>query len=88
MELLDFVGLAAIPYIVGLVELVKPFVADKRLYPLIAVAFGITLNEVLAWQLGNGYALATLLGVATGLAASGLYSAGATVRSGNGGNTP
>lgn len=87
MELMDFVGLAAIPFVIGLVELLKPFISDKRFYPIVAVVFGVALNEVVAWQLNQGYALATLLGVTVGLAASGLYSTGATIRRGNGGDT-
>ena len=82
MELLDFVGLAAIPFIVGLVELVKPFIADKRFYPIVAVTIGVILNLIVAWQLDTGYVLAVLLGALVGLAASGLYSAGATIRAG------
>ena len=80
MELVDFIGLGAIPIIMGLVQIVKAFTDDKRLYPVCAIIFGAAINFIVAWQMGNDLVLAVIVGVVAGLAASGLYSTGSTVR--------
>lgn len=80
MELQDWVGLGGIPVIVALVQLAKPFVPDDRFHPLLALAFGIVWNTLLALAMGAALpeqiARAALIGVVLGLAASGLYSGG------------
>ena len=81
MELSDFVGLAAVPVIIGLVEIVKRWIADDRWYPLIALVLGMAINAAIAYQTAGNYLLAVLIGVVAGLAASGLYSGQKTVRS-------
>ena len=80
MELTDFVGLAAVPVIIGLVEIVKRWIADDRWYPLIALLLGVAINAAIAYQTGTDYLLAVLIGIVAGLAASGLYSSGKTFR--------
>lgn len=79
MEISDIVGLAGVPVIVAAVELVKPFVADRRFYPLIALALGLVVNLGTALALDTDPRRALLLGLVAGLAASGLYSQGKTV---------
>ncbi len=82
MELSDFWGLAGLPFVMALVQVVKAYVDDKRAYPLVAMAFGIAINLAVGFQTGVSPLLAVLLGVVVGLAASGLYSSGKAI-SGN-----
>lgn len=76
MELRELFGIAGVPVIVALVEVVKrvrPEVADGW-YPLFALGFGIGLNLLLGWKLGTDPVVAGVTGLVAGLAASGLYS--------------
>ncbi len=74
MEYGDFIGLAGFPVIAALVQVFKPWISDDRWTPIIALALGIIINVGIAVQAGNDVVLAVLLGIVTGLAASGLYS--------------
>lgn len=70
----QFYGLAGFPIIAALVSaFVKPFVPDDRYYPIAAIALGVALNVAIAYRAGGDWFLGLLLGVVTGLAASGLY---------------
>jgi hypothetical protein len=84
--LTSIVALGGVPLILGLVQLFKPFIMDTRYYPLVAMAFGLVINLVAGWALGAGvtadWITALLNGIIAGLAASGLYSAGSTLREG------
>lgn len=80
MEYTDFVGLAAVPVIIGLVEVCKRWIADDRYYPLIALFLGIAINAAIAYQTAGDYLLATMVGIVAGLASSGLYSGQKTIR--------
>lgn len=79
------IGVAGIPLIIALVEALKPYIRAKRLYPVVAIVLGLALNLLAAFGLGAStraeWVAASIWGVVTGLAASGLYSAGATMRS-------
>ena len=68
-------GLAAAPFITALLQMLKPFVKDARLYPLMAIAVGVLWN--VGFTVGTDeFSRATVfLGLAAGLSASGLYSA-------------
>ncbi len=79
MELSDFVGLACVPVLIGLVEVCKRWIADDRWYAPIAIALGVIINCAIAYQTAADYLLAVLIGVVAGLAASGLYSSGKTI---------
>lgn len=82
MEYSDFIGLAGIPIITGLIQIVKGFnVPDKGL-PVVALILGMVLNIVIAVSVGNEILLAVLMGIVTGLAASGLYSQTKTIAKG------
>jgi hypothetical protein len=70
----EFIGLAGVPVIVGLVEVGKLWVKDSRWYPLMALACGVSLNVGAALILGRPVPEGVLTGVVAGLAASGLYS--------------
>lgn len=79
MELSDFVGLACVPVVIGLVEVCKRWIADDRVYPLLALFFGVIINIAIAYRLGGDFLLAALVGVVAGLASAGLYSGGKAV---------
>jgi hypothetical protein len=80
----SLVALGGVPLILGLVQLFRPFISDTRFYPLLALAFGLLINLVAGWALGANVATdwvtALFNGIIAGLAASGLYSAGSTLR--------
>lgn len=82
----SLVGLGGIPLILALTQLFKPWVKATRTYPFISVAWGLAINVGLALGLGPADRLAVIkaifAGVMAGLAASGLYSSGATFKEG------
>ena len=82
----SIVALGGVPLILGLVQLFKPFISDTRFYPLVALGFGLVINLVAAWALGasasSDWVTALFNGIIAGMAASGLYSAGSTLREG------
>ena len=82
----SLVALGGVPLILGLVQLFKPFITDTRYYPLVALAFGLLINLVAGWALGASVATdwvtALFNGIIAGMAASGLYSTGSTLREG------
>lgn len=76
MQYSDFIGLAGAPVITGLVEVfVKPFITDDRFYPVAAVLLGLIWNVGIAVSTNTDIVLSVLVGIATGLAAAGFYSA-------------
>ncbi len=70
----QFLGLAGFPIITALVSVAKPWLPDERLHPPVALALGVALNVGIAYQQQTDLVLAVLVGIVTGLAASGLYS--------------
>lgn len=74
MDVREFIGLAGVPVIVGLVEVGKLWVKDSRWYPVMALACGVGLNVAVALILGRPVPEGILTGVVAGLAAGGLYS--------------
>ncbi|TAK33757.1 MAG: hypothetical protein EPO21_11795 [Chloroflexota bacterium] len=75
MELQNVAGLAGVPVIVALVEGFKRFYpGEERVYPLVAIGFGLAINVGLAWTSIGNLRLAIVYGIVAGLAASGLYS--------------
>lgn len=83
----SIVALGGVPLILGLVQLFKPFITDTRLYPLLAVGFGLAINLIAGWALGasvsSDWITALFNGIIAGLAASGLYSASSTMKEGD-----
>lgn len=79
-------GLGGLPAILALTQMWKGIITDTRWYPLISVAMGLVVNILAAIALsqttGRDMAAAMLMGIMAGLAAAGLYSAGATLREG------
>ncbi|MFN8533270.1 MAG: hypothetical protein U0556_06965 [Dehalococcoidia bacterium] len=76
MNAQDLIGLAGVPVIVALVQVFKPFVADSRFYPPIALGMGLLLNLGAAFLLDADPQRAALAGIVAGLAAAGLYDQG------------
>ena len=80
------VGLAGVPVVVALTQLVKPFFADTRAYPFISIVWALAINLFAAWMLTDfakaEVGTAVILGLLAGLSAGGLYSAGSTIREG------
>ncbi|GIW09055.1 MAG: hypothetical protein KatS3mg061_0112 [Dehalococcoidia bacterium] len=79
MDLQELIGLAGVPVIVALVQLVKPWVSDSRWHPWLAVGWGVGLNLAAGVLLGNDPARTVLTGLVAGLAAAGLYDSGRAV---------
>ena len=77
----SLVGLAGAPLVIALVALARdtfPGLAT-RYVPALTLGISIGLNVLLAFQLGTRPSVAVLVGLVTGLAASGLYSHVTTV---------
>ena len=83
-ELIGLFGLGSVGLVLALTQVVKPWVNDTRLYPLISIALGIGLNILIGQMTHNGVASSILYGMMAGLSASGLYSFGATLKEGVG----
>lgn len=72
------VDAAVVAGIVGIVQVAKPFVPDERVWAVLALVLGV------AWGVGSRVASGgdilsgAMLGVMTGLAASGAFSQGKT----------
>lgn len=82
----SLISLGGIPVIVGLTWIFKPFISDTRFYPFIAIGFGLLINLAITYALGllqgAGVIVAVFQGIVAGMAASGAYSAGSTIREG------
>lgn len=79
---LSLVGLAGAPVVVALVQLVKTSWPDlpTRWFPLFSLFFSVALNLAVALVVSSSLPIAALLGLVTGLAASGFYSWGGALR--------
>lgn len=73
---LGLVGLAGAPVVLALVQVVKVSFPrlPARFLPALTLAVGLALNVFLALGLGETVWSAAVLGIVTGLTASGLYS--------------
>ena len=82
----SIVALGGVPLILGLVQLFKPFITDTCFYPLVALVIGLVINLAAGWALGasvaSDWVTALFNGIIAGMAASGLYSAGSTLKEG------
>ncbi len=74
----SLVAIGGVAIIMGIVQVLKPFVTDGRLYPVIAVFLGLILNiaatTVLCYVAAVDWMAAVVNGIMAGLAFSGLYS--------------
>ncbi len=82
MELSDFWGFAGVPFIVALVAVAKAWVSDTRWLPPLALALGVILNVGITANTGKDLLTGVLVGLAVGLASSGLYEQGRSVLGG------
>jgi len=75
MDIRDFVGIGGVPLVQALVALVKTSFPglSARYYPSVSVVFGVVVNLALAYLLESDYRIAVVVGVVTGLVASGLF---------------
>lgn len=76
-----YAGVAAVPMIVGLVEVGKRLGLSEKVAPVMSMLFGLALS--LGYQFVQGgdprsWVDAVVIGLALGLSASGLYSSGKT----------
>lgn len=75
----ELIGLAGAPVVMALVAVLRQAITiPDRYTPLLALALGIVWNVGLraADMTESTYAVAAVLGILSGLAASGLYSGG------------
>jgi hypothetical protein len=74
--LTSYAGLAGIPLVMALVQLVKLTFpgAPQCVWPAVTLGVAVAWNVGLALVLGTSGGAAVLVGLLTGLAASGLYS--------------
>ena len=75
-DLNQLYGLAGIPIISALIQLAKITIPETpdRFWPLASVIIAVVFNVMLGWRLGSDMAIAGVIGLVAGLAASGLYS--------------
>lgn len=75
-DLNQLYGLAGIPIISALIQLVKITIPElpDRFWPLASVAIAMAFNVLLGWRLGGDVFIGAILGLVVGLASSGLYS--------------
>ncbi|HLS36340.1 MAG TPA: hypothetical protein VK061_08895 [Bacillota bacterium] len=70
--LVEVYGVAIIPLIIGLVELLKRFGLPKRVLPIASLMFGVIAGVVYIHPMNVKAGI--LVGLMLGLSASGLYS--------------
>ncbi len=77
----ELIGLAGVPLVVALTQLVKALAPElpARFHPLVALAWALALNLLLARAMDLPWPEMVVEGVIAGLAAAGLYSAGKAV---------
>jgi hypothetical protein len=78
MDLTSLVGLAGVPLVSALTAWIKMTFPNLpgQYVPSVAIVWGVILNNALSLVLGTDWRVALLVGVVTGLAASGIYTAG------------
>lgn len=76
VDITSLVGVAGAPLVLALVSLVRESFPrlPTRYLPAVTLLLAIALNLGLAGELGTPAGIAVLVGIVTGLTASGLYS--------------
>jgi hypothetical protein len=84
MDPRSFYGLAGIPVVLALVQVIKVGLpgVDGRVWPAVTLGVAVGFNVGLAALIGSDPGLAALVGLVTGLSASGLYSQGKVLGAG------
>jgi hypothetical protein len=72
----QFLGIAGAPFITAIVEMAKQTIPEwpDRVWPGFALLLGVAVNVAIAYREQGDMLLAVLVGIVTGLTASGLYS--------------
>lgn len=76
MDYSQFIGLAGAPFITAIIQAAKATIPEwpDRVWPGFALLLGVAVNVAVAYRQQTDMMLAVLVGIVTGLAASGLYS--------------
>ena len=83
IDLGSMLGVGSVPVVLAVVQFLKPFIDDKRFYPLVGMIVGVAFNILVGLALSLPIAQTALVGILAGLGASGLYSFGSTLSLGN-----
>lgn len=75
---MEYLGFAGVPIIIGLVQMAKEAGLPARYAAAVAVCLGVIINAGVTIATGGDVIGGLLLGIAVGLAASGLYSVART----------
>lgn len=80
LDIRTFVGLGGIPLVQAIVAALKTTIPNlpARYYPAVSIVVGEAINVGLAYMLNIDLRTAVVIGVVTGLAASGLFDYGKT----------
>jgi hypothetical protein len=72
----QFLGIAGAPFITAIVQACKMTFPESndRIWPGVALVLGVAVNVAIAYREQGDMLLAVLVGIVTGLTASGLYS--------------
>lgn len=73
-EFQALIGVGGLPVVIMFVQLAKAYISDTRAYPVLALAFGVLWNLLLAAVLALPLGTALLAGVLCGLTAAGTFS--------------
>lgn len=73
MDLKQLVGVAGVPLVVALVDIIKGVGAPSKFSPFYAIGVAIVLNVLLAIVLGLNIVTAVVVGLVVGGLASGYY---------------
>ena len=74
-NLSSYLFMGSIPVILGLVQVIKLWVSDTRLYPIFSIILGLIMNIGISFYLGEDMVAAVVMGIIAGLSAAGMYSA-------------
>lgn len=78
LETLWYLG--GLPFIIALVQVGKIWIADSRVYPVLAVALGLVFDLGIGTLIGKTWIESLIAGAIVGLTASGLYSGSQTLK--------
>lgn len=76
---INLTTVGAVPIVIALTQIFKQFI-NERFYPLLSLAFGLAIGGAIKIAEGADLLTATLVGIITGLTASGLYDQKALIK--------
>lgn len=83
MDIKTLLYTGGVGLIIALVQVAKRWVTDDKLYPVLAMLFGVLINLTIGCWAGQDILTSFFSGMVAGLLACGIYSVGGT-----GGTTP